>query len=216
VIGLVYGYRTLTAFLVFRSLPDESSTGPPTLVDGERVALAGDLVVERPVETGDAAVEDADRPVGGYLWRARLPDNSNGDLTIEDSGYERRNWHTFASGVKWGRSGVVAPTELQISFTDGLGDAESAQLDIQWSELRMYWFHYVDSDDVNWRFDRHPNTHSPEIHFYPPARGCNDGRRTVLHRRHRSLTRDACRPCDVASSLRGRHIEQLNSASHPP
>ena len=32
----------------------------------------------------------------------------------------------------------------------------------------MYSFHYVGSDDVNWRFDRHPNTHSPEIHFHPP------------------------------------------------
>jgi hypothetical protein len=30
----------------------------------------------------------------------------------------------------------------------------------------MYAFHYVNSDDVNWRFDRHPNTHSPEIHSY--------------------------------------------------
>jgi len=63
---------------------------------------------------------------------------------------------------------VVAPTELQISLSDGLADAESARLDIQWSELGMYSFHYVDSDDVNWRFDRHPNTHSPESHFHPP------------------------------------------------
>jgi hypothetical protein len=32
----------------------------------------------------------------------------------------------------------------------------------------MYSFHYVDSESVSWRFDRHPNTHSPEIHFNPP------------------------------------------------
>jgi len=56
---------------------------------------------------------------------------------------------------------VVAPTELRITLSDGLGDATSARFDIQWSELGMYSFHYVDSDDVNWRFDRHPNTHSP-------------------------------------------------------
>ncbi|ELY26528.1 hypothetical protein C500_15235 [Natrialba magadii ATCC 43099] len=56
---------------------------------------------------------------------------------------------------------VVAPTELQISLSDGLGDADAARLDIQWSELGMYSFHYVDGEDVNWRFDRHPNTHSP-------------------------------------------------------
>jgi hypothetical protein len=32
----------------------------------------------------------------------------------------------------------------------------------------MYSFHYVDSENVSWRFDCHPNTHSPEIHFNPP------------------------------------------------
>ena len=32
---------------------------------------------------------------------------------------------------------VVAPTELQISLTDGVGDADTARLDIQWSELGM-------------------------------------------------------------------------------
>ena len=32
----------------------------------------------------------------------------------------------------------------------------------------MYSFHYVDSESVSWRFDCHPNTHSPEIHFNPP------------------------------------------------
>ena len=33
---------------------------------------------------------------------------------------------------------VVAPTELQIRLGDELGGAESARLDIQWSELGMY------------------------------------------------------------------------------
>jgi hypothetical protein len=32
----------------------------------------------------------------------------------------------------------------------------------------MYSFHYADTEDVNWRFGRHPNTHSPEKHFHPP------------------------------------------------
>jgi hypothetical protein len=36
---------------------------------------------------------------------------------------------------------VVSPTELQISLTDGLGDADAARIDIQWSELGMYSFH---------------------------------------------------------------------------
>jgi hypothetical protein len=62
----------------------------------------------------------------------------------------------------------VAPTELVIELSDGLGDADTARLDIQWSELDNYSFHYVDSAGMNWRFDRHPNTHSPEAHFHPP------------------------------------------------
>jgi hypothetical protein len=70
---------------------------------------------------------------------------------------------------------VVAPTELQISLTDGVGDADTARLDIQWSELGMYSFHYVDSDDINWRFDRHPNTHSPKNHFHPPPDAATTG-----------------------------------------
>lgn len=63
---------------------------------------------------------------------------------------------------------VVSPTELHVELTDGLGPADAARLDIQWSELDMYSFHYVDAADVNWRFDRHPNAHSPETHFHPP------------------------------------------------
>jgi len=81
------------------------------------------------------------------------------DLWLDDSNRSSTTRRTTTSSP---------PTELQISFSDGLGDAESARLGIQWSELRMYSFHYVDSDGLNWRFDRHPNTHTPEIHFHPP------------------------------------------------
>ncbi len=63
---------------------------------------------------------------------------------------------------------VVSPTELHIELSDGIGPANTARFDIQWSELDMYTFHYVDSQNRNWRFDRHPNTHSPQKHFHPP------------------------------------------------
>lgn len=62
----------------------------------------------------------------------------------------------------------VAPTELQIELANGFYDAPSARIDVQWSDRAYYSFHYVDDDGVNWRFDRHPNPHSPEAHFYPP------------------------------------------------
>lgn len=67
-----------------------------------------------------------------------------------------------------GYDDVVEPTELRIELTDGIETAESARFDVQWSELKMYSFHYIDSAGVNWRFDRHPNPHSPEKHFHPP------------------------------------------------
>lgn len=60
------------------------------------------------------------------------------------------------------------PTELRVELSDGLGDADAARVDIQWSILDNYSFHYVDRAEVNWRFDRHPNTHSPDRHFHPP------------------------------------------------
>lgn len=107
-IGLVYGYRTLTALLVVRSLPAGDTDKPPAIVDGESVALTGDVVVEKPVQTGDAAVEDTDRSVGAYIWRTRFPDNTNSDLTISDWGWERQHWHTFASGIEWGQFGITS------------------------------------------------------------------------------------------------------------
>ncbi|PGF14205.1 hypothetical protein CP556_24640 [Natrinema sp. CBA1119] len=107
-IALVYGYRTLTALLVLRSLSSGDVDRSPAIVDGEPIALTGELVVEEPVKSGDAAVEDTDRSVGAYLWRARHPDNTNSDLTIDEWGWERQHWHTFASGIEWGRFGVAA------------------------------------------------------------------------------------------------------------
>lgn len=70
---------------------------------------------------------------------------------------------------------IVSPTELHIDLTDGISNADAARFDIQWSELDMYSVHYIDSNDVNWRFDRHPNTHSPEKHFHPPPDATTSG-----------------------------------------
>ena len=111
---------------------------------------------------------------------------------------------------------IVAPTELHISLSDGISNAESARLDIQWSEQGMYSFHSVDSENVNWRFDRHPNTHSPEIHFHPPPTAatttaepsCIDVTEvSLVTRAVHAMWRAAYEDDDSA---------QLNSASNPP
>jgi len=110
---------------------------------------------------------------------------------------------------------VVAPTELRVSLTDGLGDAGAARLDIQWSEPGMYSFHYVDAADVNWRFDRHPNTHSPKIHFHPPP----DAATMAAEPSCIDVTEVSLVARAVHAMWRAAYeddVDQLNSASNPP
>ncbi|WP_247731326.1 hypothetical protein [Halovivax limisalsi] len=108
----------------------------------------------------------------------------------------------------------IAPTELRIELADGIGTADAARLDVQWSELDMYSFHYVTAKDVNWRFDRHPNTHSPERHFHPPPDGsvaepsCIEGTEvSLVTRAVHALWRGAYDADDQT---------RLNSLSNPP
>lgn len=63
---------------------------------------------------------------------------------------------------------VLSPRTLHVSLSDGIGDSNGAKIDVAWYSSGAYSFHYTDSDDVNWRFDRHPNPHSPEKHFHEP------------------------------------------------
>jgi hypothetical protein len=108
------------------------------------------------------------------------------------------------------------PAELQISLNDGLGDAESARPDIHWSELGMYSFHYDDRDDVNCRFDRHPNTHSPEIHFHPPpAAETTEAKPSSIDGTEVSLVTRAVHAMWRAA-YENDDVGQLNSASNPP
>ncbi|GAB7010705.1 hypothetical protein JCM31271_26480 [Halorubrum trueperi] len=167
------------------------------------------------------------------LPTARTP--SVADLTEASAPHERvkrtdcREWACV--GCRWG--GFVDPVRPVIAEThhaddrgkrkrrhgvriSGLGDAESARLDIQWRELGMYSFHYVDSNDVNWRFDRHPNTHSPEIHFHPPS----DAATTATEPSCTDVTEVSLVTRAVHAMWRAAYenddMGQLNSASNPP
>lgn len=55
--------------------------------------------------------------------------------------------------------------ELHIHFSEGI-NADWSRLDVTWYTSGAYKFHYVDENDQNWRFDRHPNDHSDEKHFH--------------------------------------------------
>lgn len=57
--------------------------------------------------------------------------------------------------------------ELHIQFSEGI-DADWCRLDVTWYTSGAYKFHYIDENGQNWRFDRHPNTHSDEKHFHEP------------------------------------------------
>lgn len=63
---------------------------------------------------------------------------------------------------------ALSPNEVRIRFADGIGDASWCRLDCTWYASGAYRFHHVDSNGIDWRFDRHPNDHSPETHFHEP------------------------------------------------
>lgn len=63
---------------------------------------------------------------------------------------------------------VLTPRELRVRFADGIGSADWCRLDATWYASGAYRFHHVDANGVDWRFDRHPNDHSPEKHFHEP------------------------------------------------
>lgn len=71
----------------------------------------------------------------------------------------------LVTGYEWNDS--LNKREIRITFSDGI-DADWSRLDVSWYTSRAYKFHYGDSNDSHWRFDRHPNTHSPEKHFHRP------------------------------------------------
>ena len=115
-----------------------------------------------------------------------------------------------------GYDDIVDPTEVWIELADGLGDADSARFDIQWSELGNYSYHYVDSSGVNWRFDRHPCPHSPEKHFHPPPDASTvEAEPSCISVEAVSLVTRAVYSLWRAS-YDGGSLSRPNSASNPP
>lgn len=75
--------------------------------------------------------------------------------------------------------GFLDPRVLHVRFDDGLGNADSARIDVQWTTQDDYKFHYTDSENVNLRWDRHPHdgdyvdATGPE-HYHPPPDASSD------------------------------------------
>lgn len=71
------------------------------------------------------------------------------------------------------------PTQLAIHLDDGVGDADTARIDVQWTTRADYAFHYTDAAELNVRWDSHP--HDGEFvradgseHFHPPPDASSD------------------------------------------
>lgn len=69
------------------------------------------------------------------------------------------------TGYEW--NDPINKREVRLAFSDGI-DAEWSRLDVTWYTSGAYKFHYSDSSDTHWRFDRHANHHSTEKHYHRP------------------------------------------------
>ena len=176
-VALGHGYRVLTAVLVLRSLPAADTDTRRPATGGEPVALTGALVVETPVETADAVIEDAASPIGAYLWRARFPDNTNSDLTLEDWGWERQHWHTFASGIEWGHFGVATDDRTVRIDPTWLREATGAETlsGIEVGGITKHDRFSVSLWDAWYTFVRNRTEHRSIQRFVPHVQRHNDG-----------------------------------------
>jgi hypothetical protein len=58
------------------------------------------------------------------------------------------------------------PRLLQVNYSEGFED--SGRFDVKWDRKNNYSFHYTE-ETLDFRYDRHPNDHSPEKHFHAPG-----------------------------------------------
>jgi len=61
---------------------------------------------------------------------------------------------------------LTNPRELRVRLSDGV--TSEGSFTVRWSARGYYSVHYSEEKDVQFRFDRHPNPHSPQKHFHPP------------------------------------------------
>jgi len=73
----------------------------------------------------------------------------------------------------------VDPHCLVVSLDDGLREAETARLDVEWTTRDDYKFHYTDSDDIDLRWGRHDHdgdyvNATGDRHYHPPPNASSD------------------------------------------
>lgn len=73
----------------------------------------------------------------------------------------------------------LTPSSLEISFDDGLRGADTARIDVQWTTLDDYKFHYTDSRGIDLRWGKHPHDGdyvnvTGLAHYHPPPDASSD------------------------------------------
>ncbi|MFW6320826.1 MAG: hypothetical protein ACOC0Z_03160 [Halohasta sp.] len=111
---------------------------------------------------------------------------------------------------------VLHPRALRIEFSDGIGSADHCRLSVTWYRSGAYRFHHVDSEDVNWRFDRHPNPHSPVKHFHePPAAASHTAVESCIEAEQPRVVARAVHKLWRRAYETGTH-DLVNTAQNPP
>lgn len=71
------------------------------------------------------------------------------------------------------------PSVLELTLEDGLCEAKTARIDVQWTTQGEYKFHYTDDQGVDFRWGKHPHggdyIHVPRLeHYHPPPDASSD------------------------------------------
>lgn len=117
----------------------------------------------------------------------------------------------------------LSPSVLEVVLDDGLCDAGEARIDIQWTVLDDYKFHYSDTDAVNFRWGKHPHAgdyiHVPGLaHYHPPLDASSNPDEVeescITHSPEELVTRAVLKLWRVAYHMDS--YEPLNVGRNPP
>jgi hypothetical protein len=115
------------------------------------------------------------------------------------------------------------PSVLEISLKDGLCEADSGRIDVQWTVRGDYKFHYTDSEGVNFRWGTHPHDgdyiHVSGLeHCHPPPNASSDPNEVeescIKQSPEALVTRAVLKLWRVA--YHNQSYDPLNAGSNPP
>lgn len=115
------------------------------------------------------------------------------------------------------------PQRLHVDLNDGIGPADSARIDVDWTVVGDYSIHYTDSVGTDFRWDSHPHdgdyVHVPgPAHFHPPPDASSDPadvEASCIEQTQEELVARAVLKLWRATYHRG-SLSGVNAGSNPP